>query len=56
MRDQIFDHEYQSGRQAMNEGIDWLVTAFGSVFDALQRIQFTAPWQGRAEETCRTMR
>lgn len=48
MMDQHFDRQYQSGRAALNDGIDTLaarlVRETRAVFDALHRIQFSAPW------------
>jgi len=44
MRDEIFDREYQAGRDALNDGIDRLVAGFGQTFRVLTAIQFNAPW------------
>jgi hypothetical protein len=48
MVDQIFDAQYQSGRKSLNDGIDRglssLRTFVMSAFEALNRSQFTGPW------------
>ena len=48
MIDEIFDRQYQSGRTELHAGIDRAVSNLGrsilTTFDALQRIQFAAPW------------
>ena len=45
MRDEMFDRDYQAGRDALNDGIDKLVRTTGAAFRALARIQFDAPWR-----------
>ena len=45
MRDEIFDREYQQGREAMNEGIDRLLGSIMAGFRTLTAIQFAAPWK-----------
>ncbi len=49
MRDEIFDREYQAGRDALNDGIDKAVQAIGAFFAttgrAIHRFEFDAPWQ-----------
>ena len=56
MRDEIFDREYQLGRNALNDGIDRLIAGAGRSLRVLHKIQFDAPWkrsasvkQGRAK-------
>ena len=48
MQDLHFDRQYQEGRAALNDGIDRLISRLvregKEVFDALHRIQFSAPW------------
>jgi hypothetical protein len=48
MIDEIFDRQYQSGRADLHAGIDRAVSSVGrsilTTFDAIQRIQFAAPW------------
>ena len=44
MRDEIFDREYQAGRDALNDGIDRLVASIGQTFRLMTAIQFNAPW------------
>ena len=45
MRDEIFDREYQQGREAMNQGIDRLLGGVMAGFRTLTAIQFAAPWK-----------
>jgi hypothetical protein len=49
MRDEIFDREYQQGRDALNDGIDRALHAIGDFFAttgrAIHRFEFDAPWQ-----------
>ena len=56
MRDELYDREYQSGRDALNDGIDKAVHAIGAFFatsarfirtngQAIHRFEFDAPWQ-----------
>ena len=49
MRDEMFDREYQQGRDALNLGIDKAVHAIGDFFAttgrAIHRIEFDAPWR-----------
>ena len=48
MRDEIFDREYQEGRDAMNAGIDRALHAIGDFFAttgrAINKFEFDAPW------------
>lgn len=44
MRDELYDREYQAGRDALHDGIDRLVDATMQAFRALAAIQFDAPW------------
>lgn len=48
MMDQHFDRQYQAGRAELNDGIDHLLSRLARearvVFDAMHRIQFSAPW------------
>ena len=59
MRDEIFDREYQQGRDALNDGIDRGVQAIGRFFAtagrfirtngrAIHAFEFDAPWQRTA--------
>jgi len=55
MMDEMFDRHYQAGRADLNAGIVRAVTrlahAAGNAFEALHRIQYSAPWRampGRA--------
>ena len=45
MRDEIFDREYQQGRDAMNDGIARLLASIMATFRTLAAIQFAAPWK-----------
>ena len=45
MRDELFDRDYQEGREAMNMGIDRLLGSIMSGFRTLTAIQFAAPWK-----------
>ena len=45
MRDEIFDRDYQAGRDALHDGIDRLVSGIGQTFRLMAAIQFSAPWQ-----------
>ena len=49
MRDEIFDREYQTGRDALNDGIDRLVGEIGKAMRTLHAIQFDAPWKRKAD-------
>lgn len=46
MRDEIFDRDYQAGRDALHDGIDRLIAAIGAAFRTFHAIQFRAPWSG----------
>ncbi len=45
MRDEIFDRDYQAGRDALNDGIDRLISNIGGALRVLHAIQFDAPWK-----------
>ena len=49
MMDEMFDRNYQSGRDALNHGIDHGLRAFvagvRASFETLNRIQWDAPWK-----------
>ena len=45
MRDEIFDRDYQAGRDALNASIDRLVSGIGRTLKVLNSIQFDAPWK-----------
>jgi len=48
MIDEIFDRQYQAGRNELHDGVDRLVRRTGralrATFEAMRRIQFDAPW------------
>lgn len=58
MRDEIFDREFQQGRDALNLGIDKAVHAIGDFFAttgrAIHRFEFDAPWQRSVTPVRRT--
>jgi hypothetical protein len=45
MRDEIFDRDYQAGRDALHDGIDRLIGGIGRSLKVLHSIQFDAPWK-----------
>lgn len=45
MNDQIFDREYQAGRDALNDGISRLIDGAGQSLRVLHKINFDAPWK-----------
>ena len=44
MRDEIFDRDYQAGRDALHDGIDRLIEGIAKSLRVLHAIQFDAPW------------
>ncbi|HET7606442.1 MAG TPA: hypothetical protein VFK28_10285 [Sphingomicrobium sp.] len=52
MMDELFDRQYQAGREHLNAGIGagfrTLRRAIGNTFDVLYRIEYDAPWAARA--------
>ena len=48
MRDELFDRDYQAGRDALHDGIDRLVAGAAKALRVLNAIQFDAPWRDRA--------
>ena len=50
MRDEIFDRDYQAGRDALNDGIDRLFASIGRTLRVLYSLQFDAPWKHDATE------
>ena len=52
MIDESFDRQYQSGRAALNDGLDRGFAAIGrefrKTFDAFHDIQWSAPWTARS--------
>ena len=53
MIDEIFDRNYQSGRDQMNLAIAAGLTRFarsvGTAFAVLNRIEYDAPWKSRGK-------
>ena len=49
MRDEIFDREYQQGRDALNDGIDRAIASIARFVTttgrAIHHFEFDAPWQ-----------
>ena len=48
MRDELYDRDYQAGRDALHEGIDRLIAGTMDTFRSLAAIQFDAPWNRSA--------
>ena len=52
MMDEHFDRGYQAGREHLNDGIDALLRRLtkgtDKTFDAIHRVQFSAPWNARS--------
>ena len=48
MRDEIYDRDYQAGRDALHDGIDRLVASTMQTFRVIAAIQFDAPWNRSA--------
>ena len=52
MRDEIFDREYQQGRDALNDGIDRAIASIARFVTttgrAIHAFEFDAPWQKSA--------
>ena len=48
MNDQIFDREYQAGRDALNDSISRLIDGAGQTLRVLHKINFDAPWKRKA--------
>ena len=52
MRDEIFDREYQQGRDALNDGIDRAIAKISSFVTttgrAIHAFEFDAPWLPKA--------
>jgi len=53
MIDEIFDRQYQAGREHLHSGIDRLAartaSALADTFAAMKRIQFDAPWTAKTK-------
>ena len=56
MRDEIFDRDYQVSRAELNDGLDRLFARIGdgvkATFDAIHRVEWSAPWRRNAKEDC----
>ena len=48
MRDELYDRDYQAGRDALHDGIDRLVAGVLKSLRVLNAIQFDAPWRNGA--------
>jgi hypothetical protein len=48
MRDELYDRNYQDGREALHDGIDRLIASTARTFSLIAAIQFRAPWSGSA--------
>ena len=51
MRDELFDPDYQEGREALNDGIDRLLGDLMNGFRTLTAIQFAAPSKQPASQS-----
>ena len=51
MRDEVYDRDYQAGRDALHNGIDRLADGIGQTFRLLSEIQFSAPWRDARRRT-----
>ena len=49
MRDELFDRDYEAGRDALHDGIDRLIAATAQTFRVIAAIQFDAPWNRAAD-------
>jgi hypothetical protein len=53
MVDEIFDRNYQAGREALNASImsalGSVAHAVGNVFKVLNKIEYDAPWMAKAK-------
>ena len=53
MIDEIFDRQYQAGRQQLNASLIDGVSRFGravlNAFTVLNRIEYSAPWTAKAK-------
>lgn len=53
MIDEIYDRDYQSGRDQLNNaiisGLARLVRSVGNAFSVLNRIEYDAPWKAKAQ-------
>lgn len=51
MRDELFDRDYQSGRDQLNSGIDRAIAHLGSTLSdslkLLHHIEWSAPWNAK---------
>jgi len=44
MLDELYDRDYQDGRDALHNGIDRLISGTMDTFRVIAAIQFDAPW------------
>lgn len=51
MRDELFDRDYQAGRDALHDGIDHLGRSIMVGFRTLAAIQFDAPWKKSRDQS-----
>ena len=45
MRDELYDRDYQAGRDALHGGIDNFVRNLADGLAQLHRVQWSAPWK-----------
>lgn len=56
MRDEIYDRDYQAGRDALHDGIDRLISGLAKSLRVLNSIQFDAPWKHDTNASTRPAR
>jgi hypothetical protein len=56
MRDEIYDRGYQAGRHELHAGIDRALSRLGTAvlttFEAIHRVEFSAPWKRTSKKDC----
>ena len=56
MRDEMFDRDYQAGRDALNDSIDRMIAGVGRSLEVLHSLQFDAPWKASRNASTRPAR
>jgi hypothetical protein len=58
MRDELFDRDYQHGREALNAGIDRLLLRTAAFLhrtaEARHRVEWSAPWKDAVRRSRRS--
>lgn len=56
MRDELFDRDYQHGRAELHQGLDQIIRliaqGLAGTFDAIHRVEWSAPWRGHVKDDC----